>query len=397
MSNNLKHYNCTMTVLGPVHIGSGENYRRNEYIYSNRDNSISVLDIGKAYQWFIEQGKAAEFESYFADFSPRSLPLGEWLSARRITETEYSQWIKYKMTAGDSVVVFERGKQQYSDILSFVKDPYSLPYVPGSSIKGMLRTALAMYELSKKKNHLLKIVSDQIDEFDNMTDDEQEDFIRKNKRKFLSKESVKIETELFNTLDFNNKRKEDGVNCNLSRLIVGDSKPLSYDALTVCKKYDVRTDGSKNELPIFKECLKPGTKIEFDLTIDESVNSKGKSIPYSIEDIKEALRLMNSLVAKRFIRHFEPRYSFDPNETVGWLGSCGFASKTIIQSFFEDSQEDSALDLTDAVFYITLDNLYTTHKHDLDAGKYNVAPHMRKQTVSDNSRYDFGKVKIDFA
>ena len=397
MSNNLKHYNCTMTVLGPVHIGSGENYRRNEYIYSNRDNSISVLDIGKAYQWFIEQGKAAEFESYFADFSPRSLPLGEWLSARRITETEYSQWIKYRMTAGDSVVVFERGKQKYSDILAFVKDPYSLPYVPGSSIKGMLRTALAMYEISKKKNNLLKLVSAQVDEFDQMTDKEQEDFIRKNKRKFLTKEAVKIETELFNTLDFNDKRKEDGVNCNLSRLIVGDSKPLSYDDLTVCKKYDVRTDGSKNELPIFKECLKPGTKIEFDLTIDESANSKGKSIPYSIEDIKEALRLMNSLVAKRFIRHFEPRYSFDPNETVGWLGSCGFASKTIIQSFFEDSQEDSALDLTDAVFYITLDNLYTTHKHDLDAGKYNVAPHMRKQTVSDNSRYDFGKVKIDFA
>jgi len=397
MSNNLKHYNCTMTVLGPVHIGSGENYRRNEYIYSNRNNSISVLDIGKAYQWFIEQDKAAEFESYFADFSPRSLPLGEWLSARRITETEYSQWIKYRMTAGDSVVVFERGKQKYSDILAFVKDPYSLPYVPGSSIKGMLRTALAMYELSKKKNNLLKLVSAQVDEFDQMTDKEQEDFIRKNKRKFLTKEAVRIETELFNTLDFNDKRKEDGVNCNLSRLIVGDSKPLSHDALTVCKKYDVRTDGSRNELPIFKECLKPGTKIEFDLTIDESVNSKGKSIPYSIEDIKEALRLMNSLEAKRFIRHFEPRYSFDPNETVGWLGSCGFASKTIIQSFFEDSQEDSALNLTDAVFYITLDNLYTTHKHDLDAGKYNVAPHMRKQTVSDNSRYDFGKVKIDFA
>lgn len=397
MSNNLKHYNCTMTVLGPVHIGSGENYRRNEYIYSNRDNSISVLDIGKAYQWFIEQGKAAEFESYFADFSPRSLPLGEWLSARRITETEYSQWIKYRMTAGDSVVVFERGKQKYSDILAFVKDPYSLPYVPGSSIKGMLRTALAMYEISKKKNNLLKLVSAQVEEFDQMTDKEQEDFIRKNKRKFLTKEAVRIETELFNTLDFNDKRKEDGVNCNLSRLIVGDSKPLSHDALTVCKKYDVRTDGSRNELPIFKECLKPETKIEFDLTIDESVNSKGKSIPYSIEDIKEALRLMNSLVAKRFIRHFEPRYSFDPNETVGWLGSCGFASKTIIQSFFEDSQEDSALNLTDAVFYITLDNLYTTHKHDLDAGKYNVAPHMRKQTVSDNSRYDFGKVKIDFA
>ena len=284
MSNNLKHYNCTMTVLGPVHIGSGENYRRNEYIYSNRDNSISVLDIGKAYQWFIEQGKAAEFESYFADFNPRSLPLGEWLSARRITEKEYSQWIKYKMTAGDSVVVFERGKQKYSDILAFVKDPYSLPYVPGSSIKGMLRTALAMYELSKKKNNLLKLVSAQVDDFDQMTDKEQEDFIRKNKRKFLTKEAVKIETELFNTLDFNDKRKEDGVNCNLSRLIVGDSKPLSYDALTVCKKYDVRTDGSKNELPIFKECLKPGTKIEFDLTIDESVNSKGKSIPYSIEE-----------------------------------------------------------------------------------------------------------------
>lgn len=179
-------------------------------------------------------------------------------------------------------------------------------------------------------------------------------------------------------------------------MIIGDSKPLSYDDLTVCKKYDVRPDGTKNELPIFKECLKPGTKIHFDLTIDESVNIQGKKIPYSLEDIKEALRLMNAIVAKRFIRHFDPRYGFDPKETVGWIGSCGFASKNIIQSFYDDSEVSKALDLTDGIFEVTLDEQYEKHRHGSDVEKYQVAPHMRKQTVTDGVRYDFGKVKIDF-
>lgn len=399
MSNNLKHYNCTMTVLGPVHIGSGENYRRNEYIYSNRDNSISIMDIGKIYQYFSDKGRASEFESYFSDFRKKSIPLGDWLLSRRITSEQYRQWVKYKMTAGDSIVVFEGGNQTYSDILSFIKDPYSLPYVPGSSIKGMLRTALAMYEIKKMNNKkkLIEPVFSIYEKYSLLQEEKDKKDFKKHNKDILKRNINRIENEIFNTLSFSDN-KNDAVNSTLSRLIVGDSKPLSHDDLTVCKKYDVRPDGKKSDIPTFKECLKPGTKIHFDLTIDESLNLQGKKIPYSIEDIKEALRLMNSLVAKRFIRHFDPKYDIDPDETIGWLGSCGFASKTIIQSFYDDSEEDQALKFTQNIFNYNLSNkIFKEHKHHLDIGEFNVSPHTRKQTVSDNKRYDFGKVKIDFA
>ncbi|MBQ9222077.1 type III-A CRISPR-associated RAMP protein Csm5 [Succinivibrio sp.] len=399
MSNNLKHYNCTMTVLGPVHIGSGENYRRNEYIYNNRDNSISIMDIGKIYQYFSDKGRASEFESYYSDFRKKSIPLGNWLLSRRITEEQYRNWIKYKMTAGDSIVVLEGGNQTYSDILSFIKDPYSLPYVPGSSIKGMLRTALAIYEIEKMNNRkkLIEPIFSHYEKYSLLLDDKDKKIFKKNNKDTLKRNINRIENEIFNTLSFSNT-KNDAVNSSLSRLIVGDSKPLSPDDLTVCKKYDVRPDGKKSEIPIFKECLKPGTKIQFEITIDESMNTQGKKIPYSIEDIKKALKLMNTVISKRFIRHFDPKYDVAPDETIGWLGSCGFTTKTIIQSFYDDSEEDQALKLTQNIFKYNLNNkIYNEHKHNLDISKFNVSPHTRKQTVFDNTRYDFGKVKIDFA
>jgi len=393
MSDYLKHYAGTITVLGPVHIGAGQVFKKNEYIYETDDNSISIVDIGKVYQFFIDNNKAEDFEKYFSDFSPSSLPLKDWLASRGVNRNNYSRLIKYKMSAGDSIVSVEKGKKKYSDVLAFVKDPYGLPYIPGSSIKGFLRTALTVYEISKKtpeeQSQLLEPILKTFEEYDELSDKEQQFFRKKKSKSFLKKEATDIETEIFNTLKKDKSKKSNAVNCNLSGLIIGDSRPIPLDALTVCKKYDVRTDKTENVLPIFKECLKPNTKVEFDLTI-ESV------CPYSIGDIEQAIRTLNAFVAKRFMRHFDLKYSITDTVNIGWLGSCGFSSKNIVHSFYKDSDENIALDLIDGIFDVTLDKNYEVHKHGWDCTKYGVAPHMRKQTVVNGMRYDFGKVRLDF-
>ena len=393
MSDYLKHYAGTITVLGPVHIGAGQAFKKNEYIYETDDNSISIVDIGKVYQFFIDNNKAEDFEKYFSDFSPSSLPLKDWLASRGVNRNNYSKLIKYKMSAGDSIVSVEKGKKKYSDVLAFVKDPYGLPYIPGSSIKGFLRTALTVYEISKKtpseQSQLLEPILKTFEEYDDLSDKEQQFFRKKKSKSFLKKEASDIETEIFNTLKKDKSKKSNAVNCNLSGLIIGDSRPIPLDALTVCKKYDVRTDKTENVLPIFKECLKPNTKVEFDLTI-ESV------CPYSIGDIEQAIRTLNAFVAKRFMRHFDLKYSITDTVNIGWLGSCGFSSKNIVHSFYKDSDENIALDLIDGIFDVTLDKNYEVHKHGWDCTKYVVAPHMRKQTVVNGMRYDFGKVRLDF-
>ena len=49
-------------------------------------------------------------------------------------------------------------------IISFIKDAYGKPYIPGSSIKGMLRTILLCYDIlnnkNKKNNPLCKFTND---------------------------------------------------------------------------------------------------------------------------------------------------------------------------------------------------------------------------------------------
>ena len=46
------------------------------------------------------------------------------------------------------------------EINTFIKDAYGMPYVPGSSIKGMFRTALIVWEIHKNPRKFERIKRD---------------------------------------------------------------------------------------------------------------------------------------------------------------------------------------------------------------------------------------------
>ena len=70
--------------------------------------------------------------------------LKHWVERNRISLDEIKCCMKYKINVGD--IQMEKGRMQ---IMNFMRDPYGNPYIPGSSIKGMLRTILLAADIMK--------------------------------------------------------------------------------------------------------------------------------------------------------------------------------------------------------------------------------------------------------
>ena len=192
----------------------------------------------------------------------------------------------------------KEGSYQYFDVFEFVKDAYGNPYIPGSSVKGMLRTAL-----------LSNIV------LDNQTF-YQEHFDRETARSPQKHKTAgrNIEKEAFwcEKPDIDDSTI---VNDIMRYVSVSDSDPLSVSDLAFVKKYDLfsRDDsadhkpsanarknrrGNKNnrgnELNIYRECLTPGVDITLTLSIDERIDRYFGGDQFNALKLKDVLnRFMN--------------------------------------------------------------------------------------------------------
>lgn len=393
MKGHIKHYKGRITVLGPLHIGCGIDYKKNEYIFDADTQTVSVMDIAKICA-NLDSVRLSSFENFITGKTKGINGLKSWFVQQQIPKETYMSWAKYTMQSGDSVVENNEGKQTYSDLKAFVKDPFDCPYVPGSSIKGMLRNALVVYELNKNNSA-----------YQQSADIIKNALFKNNKetKGVLHTEIKKIEKQIFDEKkDYLKKEDSKEVNCTLRGLIVSDSKPLTADKLVLCKKHDFTLFGNDNPLPLFRECLCPGSEIEFDLTIDDTVCN------YTIEDIKKALSESYKLLESKFLTKFAFDHKFDDSDGVkSYLGVSGFTSKTVLHALFSDPEE--YLNNTDRVFKSHLTRmvtkiinekeekipLYEEHHHDTDVEE-GASPHILKLTVYNGKLYEFGAVKLSF-
>ena len=134
-------------VLSPIHIGSGEKIKKKEYIYMPWNHRVIIPNVEKMYEDVCARGWEKEFTSFLMDSRNGEMPLSTWLAQKKLREADYEAWKLYEMDAGEAFV--DRTSRP-KEIDAFVKDAYGLPYVPGSSVKGMFRTALLVWEIQKK-------------------------------------------------------------------------------------------------------------------------------------------------------------------------------------------------------------------------------------------------------
>lgn len=360
-----KYYRIKLKTLGPIFIGSGEKLNKKEYIYNPSKKTVIIPDFVKMYEDIKKNNHEKDFQKFIMGYNK---DLYKWLCDYGYNESIYSKWTRYTLDCGDAIL--EKGKT--SEVLSFVKDPYNIPYIPGSSLKGMLRTILLSNDILN--NRL----------YDSYASKLKNDSKYPKGNYYLSNNIREIETECYNILDKNSKVKENAVNDIMSGVIISDSKPLKVDDLVLCQKCDKHTDGNVRNLPILRECIKPGVTIEFNMEIREETG-------ITKDIITDAVKNFSELYYKNVISKYDR--NIKTSSDMVWLGGgVGFHSKTVINALFKNYED--GFNVTDNIMKNTLNRNYFKHKHNHDYREM-VSPHILKVTKYKGIMYQMGCSKME--
>lgn len=384
----MKTYEIILHTLSPVYIGSGTEMKKKEYIFSREDKKVYIPNWRIMYEELRKKGLEEGFIKFFLTNQDGKRhkdreSLYTWLIKNGISENEYKEWTLYEMDCGDFLE--EKGE---IGIQTFLKDAYGMPYVPGSSIKGMLRTILLIYEMHERPNQALKSRSNRsvkaaIEKVNLETQDKNS---IADAKKILKDVASDVETEYFHTLRRKRDRledKADPINDCMAGIIVSDSQPLRREDMVLCPKIDVRTDQTVNEIDILRECLKPETDIRFQIGFMEEIS------PYDIEDVREAIKFFNNYYYEAYLKYFaEDR----PAEHTVWLGGgTGFLTKTITHLILD---EKDRVKNTAGIFQVVLpESIYEEHLHNDDIS-LGISPHMLKCTRYEGKRYQMGQCEF---
>lgn len=295
----VRHYKLTFTAVGPVHVGTGKKLNKMDY-FSSKDG-ITVLDVPR----FLEKLNDAQAEEYCRFFATADSRAGLQTlldtdpAMRKVAEGA----VAYRADARPGKA--RGGTYQYLDVAECIKDVHGCPYVPGSSVKGMLRTALLTHLIASDR----KAYAELVDERALRAGDKNAD--------------AQIEQRAFER-EHPDRDDETVVNDIMRYVSVSDSEPLSVSDLVFAKKYDkfsIPDDGRHkkkigkgsadpdyyegNCLNLYRESLKPGTRIVVRLDIDERVDAYLAGLKLDMEGLATVLGDAFDLYTSCFLSHFD--------------------------------------------------------------------------------------------
>ena len=362
MNNYLKRYKIQLTTIGPIFIGSGELIKKREWLLNRNKNQATIIDFPKLFEFLTEKKLLDSFEQYLVS---ENKPLFVWMNENKICENDYSRFTRY--TLDTKGVNFTK---DIRDIQTFIKDAYEEPYIPGSSLKGTIRNIILAKRISDCNLNIDEIKK-QINEY------------RGNKKKFLNREAKDLQVRMFNTKCKNEKKKADMVNDIMSGIRISDSEPLNRDCLTLCQKIDYKVKGEENKLPILRECIKPGTKISMDMSIDTM--DTDIDADYIMDAVDDFVAMYNQF----FLENFADEELYDGN-VVYIGGGVGFASKTVLNQVLGRLEDFNRVKLISSTIDKTLGK--PMHAKDFTLG---VSPRVVKLTEYDGNLIQMGPCRID--
>ena len=378
MNAFLKRFRLTFTVEGPVFIGSGEKRTAKEYVDGER--SVYFPDMGRLYDDLVERGKDSSFENFRLNRGIRNDRDSQRSGAQRL-----DGWMKqnglwppvpkvlggYGMRKGDLVEqrarndrqgrLGSREPQKLNDIHTFIKDAFGQPYIPGSSIKGLLRTMFLEDRLLRQRSGTPGVITIPAD------------------KRGAEEAARQIEARYLRGLKRDEKHPADAVNDNFQAIRISDSGPLSTANLVICQKVDGSVRGEISGLPLHRECLKPGTAFTVDVTVDVGVWPQGAAF---VQHLSQVAQSINDV---RYMPHVN-KYEIDglkaakPGPYVYLGGGAGFRSKT----FVNDQTAMSRV----------LDNQFRQIHHVEKTRQLGVSPLALKLTKVDGVLYEMGKCRL---
>lgn len=358
----MQTYELVLTTRSPLFIGSGTMRTKTEYLFDSRTGIVRLLDRNAFLGALADRGLAEEYERFVLS---RSTDVYGFLKDCGFSAGEISGLCLYSVSAADALDENHSLKELYT----FQRDAANRAYVPGSSVKGALRTVLLC----------------------GMMEDEQKGaWPNGYNKKQNAQQMVNLEAAYLNTLGLKKDREgrssTDAVNSILRGISISDSLPIPDKAMMLAGKYDANPFGEVKKLPLCRECVAPGTKITFRLTLDRSVLRE----QWNIQKLQEAIGRFDEYYQDVYLSYFQPPQKAVSVPAAGCLilgGGSGFFSKNLAYPRLGKAEGLNTVQQD-------MQRQFPRHGHDKDTQKYNVSPHMMKYAKYQGGLYPYGVCEV---
>ena len=353
----MKHYTLKLTAVTPFHVGSGVKYSKKEYYVDTKTQTVTLMDMNKVMGWIAEQGREAmigAFESFM--MSRYDNDIKDFLTRRiRMPEAVQKKYVLYSFSCGGA---FSRDKNK-RDLSAFMRDAEGRPYVPGSSLKGALRTVLLVKMLREGK------LRGGIDTSD------------------LKRAADSAEVSLLNRLD-KVRPQYNALNSIMSGFSVSDSLPFGNDQIIPAMKIDLSTCGEEVPIPTMRECARPGTELYFSLTLSEETERF-----ISVSYLKKAIDEFGEYYSECYLSKYKQYPQEDLDGCIFLGGGSGYYAKNIIYPMFADDRRKALEAVASAMQW-----KFREHRHDKDI-RLGISPHTLKCTRVDGRLRQLGLCRVE--
>lgn len=337
--SHLKIYDFFIETKGPLFIGSGESYSKKDYVYDSSNKMVRIMDVPKMVTLLLENNLVDAYETFI--LKKANMQLRDFFQEYGISQQELDGITKYRVSVGEALVP---GKP-LSEIKCFIKNNKNQAFIPGSSLKGALRTVLLhrMIEEDKSKEKLLRYTG-------------RKEIYAVDEKKYL------------NTLKMNPKDLQGEVNSIMKSISVSDSELLEMKDMILVRKDDLSTKGKPNTINLIRECISPNRVIHGKLTIDTVMQ---KTID------KEFIETSIERFSTYYNQHYSPHFSISGQKSITKLGKdeillgggSGYFGKNLVYV----SQEHKGLRMVSEL----MQKRFKGHHHEKDE-TIGISPHMMK-------------------
>lgn len=403
-----ENYSFTLTTVSPLRVGSGEKLDRKQYYMTGDGKTILILDQRKLIDLLVRKGKLDDY----TDQIQQGVTLEQFFqqNSRVFSPGEIEQAALYSLPVSNQL------EGRYLHL--FRKDCGGQPYIPGSSLKGAIITALfaVYYEEIFVKQYR--------DDYEKAIWRLVKSYQKDGRAEFTEQQWGRLDRALLRAMkilvpdlsDKNASPEQKRVIDLLRAIRISDSEPVDRSRLAACCKADAYIEPrrsrygaqmNENNPGILHESLIPGTEVRFRLSIDCGCLARfreGMTAAQCVEWIRDALNTFREQQDFYFTDLFfaEDKRDTSAPQRDRVLADCvecgdhfyfgagtGFVNKTLVYPILAAKEGDDVLDHAIGFIAGLLDKQFRGDKHRNDVD-LRVSPHKLKCVYYNDQRYLMG-------
>lgn len=273
---------CSMKLLSPLHVGNGNELKMIDFYFDIKKGEIKYINLEKFIDFCLEKDIDLNKEISKNEYKTgKDFSITKFMKKKQIDPENLTS---YSVPA----IIEKRNRESEFAIREFIKCGGA--YVPGSSIKGAIRTAMMWYYLNERPDGE-KIVLEGL-----------EPWLGKNR---ISGHLLKNIDDNISAAVFGKDPRSDVFRV----LRVSDTSLIEMNRMEVS---EIRIVGNPQEIPIYVENIKAGSELSFDIDFNKFLlNDKEALLCFktmdslSLMNIKSVFKACNDFSRNVIEKHLE--------------------------------------------------------------------------------------------